>query len=237
MAIGKLGDAERNIEFYLSTYVGAPDYEEALYQKVRLLYMQGQYENAIQAAQYFISSYPKSSFLPSTWFWAGESMYELGHFDEALPVYQKIVAEYPTSAKIEAAQYKLSLIQLRRREVELTKLLKWSHEELLRSDEEYQNREKVYVQAIEAYQKRLAAYGSSEDRKLLADLQQQLAKKTDEASRLAAQINAGGSVPSSTSQGSEQAARLQRLLAAKEEALALKETYLLWMAANGGAGR
>ena len=116
-------------------------------------------------------------------------MYGLGRLDDALAVYQKIVADYPTSVKVEAAQYKVSLIQLSKKEVELSKLLKWSHEEFLKSVEEYQNREKAYVQAIEAYQKRLAASGSAEDRKIIADLQQQLAKKTDEA----AQLRAGGS--------------------------------------------
>jgi tetratricopeptide (TPR) repeat protein len=237
MATGKLEDAEHNLEFYLATYQGAADFEEALYQKGRLLYMQKEYENAIQASQDFITTYPKSSFVPSAWFWAAESMYGLGHLDEALAAYQKIATEYPTSAKVEAAQYKVSLIQLSRKEVELTKLLKWSHEELLRSDEEYQNREKIYVQAIEAYQLRLAASGSSEDRKIIADLQQQLAKKTDEAAQLAAQIAPGGSATAGSTTASVQTERLQRLLEAKEAALALKETYLLWIAANGGAGK
>jgi hypothetical protein len=95
----------------------------------------------------------------------------------------------------------------------------------------------VYVQAIEAYQKRLAASGSEEDRKVIADLQQQLAKKTDEAAQLAAQLKAGGFAPAVTPAASDQAERLQRLLDAKEAALALKEIYLLWIAANGGTGK
>ncbi len=237
MAVGKLDDAEHNLEFYLATYPGAPDYEEALYQKGRLLEMQGEYENAIQAVQAFITAYPKSTFVPSAWFWAAESMYGLGRLDDALAVYQKIVTDYPTSAKVEAAQYKVSLIQLQRREVELSKLLKWSHEELLRSGQEYQNREKIYVQAIEAYQQRLASSGSADDRKFIADLQQQLAKKTDEAAQLAARLKSSGSAPAVTSTASGQAGRLQRLLDAKEAALALKETYLLWLAGNGGSGK
>jgi tetratricopeptide (TPR) repeat protein len=237
IATGKLDDAEHNLEFYLATYPGAADYEEASYQKGRLLFMQEEYESAIQVLQTFISAYPKSSFVSSAWFWAGESMYGLGRLDDSLGVYQKIVTEYPTSAKVEAAQYKVSLIQLRKKEVELSKLLKWSHEDFLRSVEEYQNREKAYVQAIEAYQKRLAGSGSEEDRKIIADLQQQLAKKTDEAARLAAQLRAGGTAPAVTPAASDEAVKLQRLLAAKQAALALKETYLLWMASNGGAGK
>jgi len=232
MATGKLDDAAHNLEFYLATYPGAADYEEASYQKGRLLFMQEDYQSAIQSLQTFITTYPKSSFTSSAWFWAGESMYGLGRLDDALAVYQKIATDYPTSVKVEAAQYKVSLIQLRKKEVELAKLLKWSHEEFLKSVEEYQNREKVYVQAIEAYQKRLAASGSEEDRKIIADLQQQLARKTDEA----AQLKAGSAAPSVTP-SADQTNRLQRLLAAKETALALKETYLLWLAANGGAAK
>jgi len=235
MAVGKLEDAEHNLEFYLATYPGAADYEEASYQKGRLLFMQQEYESAIQVLQAFIGGSPRSSFVSSAWFWAGESMFALGRLDDAQAVYQKIAADYPTSAKVEAAQYKLALIQLSKREVELSKLLKWSHEELLKNVEEYQNREKAYVQAIEAYQKRLAGSGSQDDRKVIADLQQQLARKTDEAAALAAQIRSGGSAP--TASLSSDQAKLQKLLEAKEAALTLKETYLQWLTTNGGTGK
>ena len=160
-------------------------------------------------------------------------MYALGRLDDAQAIYQKIVTDFPTSVKVEAAQYKTSLIQLRKREVELAKLLKWSHEDFLKSVQEYQNREKAYVQAIETYQKRLAGINPDEDRKFIADLQQQLAKKTDEAAQLAAQLKARGSAPAST----DQSPQLRRLLAAKQAALALKETYLHWIVANGGGGK
>jgi tetratricopeptide (TPR) repeat protein len=237
MAVGKLTDAEHNLEFYLATYPGAADYEEASYQKGRLLFLQQEYESAVQFLQSFIRAYPKSPFVSSAWFWIGESMYGLGMLDDAQAVYQKVVTEYQASAKLEAAQYKLSLIQLRKREVELAKLLKWSHEEFLKNVEEYQNREKAYVQAIEAYQKRLAGANSDEDRKVMADLQQQLARKTDEAAQLAAQLSARGSTPAAPANQTPQLQQLQRLLAAKQAALALKETYLLWISANGGAGK
>jgi TolA-binding protein len=237
MAIGRLEDAAHNLEFYLATYPGAADYEEASYQKGRLLFMQEEYESAVQVLQQFIAGYAKSPLVSSAWFWVGESLYGLGRLDDALAVYQKIVADYPTSAKVEAAQYKLSLIQLRKREVELSKLLKWSHEEFLNSVQEYQNREKAYVQAIEAYQKRLGGTGSQDDRKVIADLQQQLARKTDEAAQLAAQLKAGGAAPVVTSTTSEQARRQRRLLDAKEDALTLKEMYLQWLAVNGETGK
>jgi len=251
MAIGKLDDAEHNLEFYLANYSGAQDYEEALYQKGRLLFLQDDFESAIQALQSFLKAYPESAFASSAWFWAGESLYGLGRLDDALIIYQKIVADYPTSAKVEASQYKLSLIQLRKKEVELSKLLKWSHEDLLKSVEEYQNRERVYEQAIEAYQKRLSASATDEDRKAIADLQQELAQKTEEANQLSAQLAklnaaaapggisaaAPGGISAAAQAQADQIARLQRLLAAKQAALDLKEKYLAWLEANEGAGK
>ncbi len=223
MAIGKLDEAEHNLEFYLATYPGAAEYEEALYQKGRLLFMQDDFESSIQALQSFISTYPRSTFVPSALFWVAESLYGLGRLDDSLAVYQKIISEYPTSAKVEASQYRISLVQLRKKEVELAKLLKWSHEEFLRSIEEYQNRERAYEQAIAAYQKRLAGSGSDEDRKTIAELQQQLARKPAQT-------------PTTPSSASEEIARMQRLLAAKQAALALKEQYLLRIESSGGGG-
>ena len=40
MALGRLDDAERNLEFYLATYTEAADYPEAVYQEGRLLFLQ-----------------------------------------------------------------------------------------------------------------------------------------------------------------------------------------------------
>jgi TolA-binding protein len=240
MATGKLDDAERNLEYYLANYPGSTDYAEALYQKGRLLFMQEDYESALQVFQGFLSNYPSSTFASSGWFWVGESLYSLGKLDDALTVYQKIIRDYPSSVKVEAAQYKVSLIQLRKKEIELSRLLKWSHEDFLKSTEGFQNREKSYEQAIAAYQKRLAA-GSADDQKTIADLRQQLADKTAEANQLSAQVARLGNTPptassAETAQEEERLANLQRLLAAKQKALALKELYLTWMLSHGQPG-
>jgi chromosome segregation ATPase len=64
--------------------------------------------------------------------------------------------EYPQSAKYEAASYRIALINQKKVEAELLNILKWSHEESLKTVEEYQRRERSYDQAIIAYQKRIA---------------------------------------------------------------------------------
>jgi TolA-binding protein len=242
IAIGKLPEAERNLEFYLSAYPKAPDFAEAVYQKGRLLFLQEDFDNAIQALQTFIASFPGSPLASSAWFWVGESLASLGRLDDAQAVYRKIIDEYPSSFKLEAAQYKVSLIELRKKEVELSKLLKWSHEDFLKSIEEFQRREKTYEQAIEAYQKRLAGTGATDDQKTIADLRQELARAREQAAQSSAQMAKAGSTASTgaSAQTSAEADRLiqtARLLAAKQKALELKESYLDWLQSNGGAGK
>jgi TolA-binding protein len=244
IAVGTLDEAEKNLEYYIANYPHAADIQEALYQKGRLLFLQDDFEDCLQSLQSFLSAYPKSPFAPSAWFWIGESLYSLGRLDEAQAAYSKILTDFPSSAKVEAAQYKVSLIQLTQKEVELARLLKWSHEEFLKSTEEFQAREKTYQQAIEAYQKRLAGTGAADDQKTLADLRQALASKTEEASNLAAQLARAGTFAGTApaagapiAPAADQLARLQRLLAAEQKALALKEIYLGWLETHVGAGK
>ncbi|MDR2052305.1 MAG: hypothetical protein LBP80_02745, partial [Treponema sp.] len=49
-----------------------------------------------------------------------------------------------------------ALINQKKIEVELLSILKWTHEESLKTVEEYQRRERTYDQAIIAYQKKIA---------------------------------------------------------------------------------
>ena len=244
MAVGKLDDAEKSLEFYIANFGGAPDYPEALYQKGRLLYMQEQYEESIQALQSFISDNPGSFFVSSAWYWVGECLASLGRVDDAERMFRKVVTDYPSSVKVEAAQYRISLIRLQKKEIELARLLTWSHEDFLKSIEEYQRREKTYEQAIEAYQKKLGPIGSDQDSRTVADLRAELVKKTEEASKLSAQLarlSAAAAADSSSApaagQGdvSAQLQRRERMLSIKEQALALKEQYLLLLESGGAA--
>jgi TolA-binding protein len=223
MATGKLEEAGQNLDFYLATFPSAPDYAEAVYQKGRLLFMQDDFEGSLKVLQGFLSTYPKSTFVASGWFWAAESLYGLGRLDEAQAIYAKIVKDFPSSVKTEASQYKLELIDIRKKEVELAKLLKYSHEELLKTVEEYQNREQSYQQAIDAYQRRLGSASSPDDLKTIADLRRQAAQQADQVSRLQSQLSAAG--VASADRTSDQSL-MQKTLAAKAAALALKEQYL-----------
>lgn len=155
LASGEIDNAEKNLEYFLLNYPRNLNYSEAYYYKGRILFIQKEYDKAIELFNSFIRSSPFSPFASNAYYWIGDCLYSTGYFDEALEMYRKVVSDYPSSYKLEAAQYKISLIDFRFREEELLRLIRWSHEESIRTIEEYRNREKNYLQTIDAYQKRI----------------------------------------------------------------------------------
>ena len=146
-------------------------------------------------------------------------------------LFRTVVERFPNAAKAEAARYKSDLVQLYKRERELLALLKLSHREALKAIEEYQRREQTYEQAIAGYQRRLAGEGSDAERRTV-ELEQKLAQADKELQSLRAQVQTLGNTPAAADVGTtggddgRAAARntelITRLLAAKEDALALK---------------
>jgi len=160
--VGKLDEAERNLDFFLLNYPSHKHTVEANYLRGRLLYLQNDYQGCIQAYQAFIDTYADSAFVPNAYFWVGESLYRLGRFDEAEKLFDFILREFPRSVKVEESRYRKSLIILKKRAEELLKLLRLSHEEALKSLEEFQRKEQTYEQAIAAYQRRISALEAPE---------------------------------------------------------------------------
>ncbi len=177
LATGELDPAEKNLEFFLINYKNSPYYPEGFYQKGRLLFTQGEYEKAIQVFYNFLTLYKDNPFAPNCYYWIGETLYKLGHLEEAHTVFNKVITEYPESYKLEAAKFRASLIELKYRENELLELIKISHEEYLKSLDEFQKREKTYQQAIEAYQKKLTSMTTDQVKEMIADLNQQIEDK------------------------------------------------------------
>ncbi|MBN1686069.1 MAG: tetratricopeptide repeat protein [Spirochaetales bacterium] len=229
MALGQYENASKNLEFFLSEYPVNKYYEEGLYQRGRLDFLQGEHESAIQILEDFIDQYPDSSFAANSYFWIGESLYVLGHFDEALEIFETVEANYPTSFKIEAARYRISLIELKERERELLKLLKWSHEEYLRALEEFDRKEREYEQALIAYQRKIREYetATTEDprvsslQKQVADLEKTIQGYRDRLQAMSAEAGKEAPRPAYESE----------LLELKEKALDLKAYYLVWLSA------
>lgn len=174
MAVGRLDDASRNLEFFLANYKPNPNQAEALYLRGRILYLQSDFPGAIGAFAKFIEANPSSPFVPNAYYWTGESLYSMGQLDEAQKMFQIVIQEFPTSYRIEAARYRVSLVELRKREGQLLELLKWSHQENIKNLEDFQKREKVYEEAIKSYQQRLTSLASDDFRGELKDMQSRL---------------------------------------------------------------
>lgn len=255
-------NADRTMGLFLSSYPSSALYSDARYHQGRIAFLKQEYERALGAFQAFLEAYPKSDLYVSGLFWAGECMYQLGKLSQAEQVFQAIVKEYPEGVKTEAATYRLGLIDLKYREEELLKLLKWSHEESLRIIEEYQQREKTYEQALNAYQKQVATQKGSAtptaDASKLSDLEAQAASLKAAADSAAAETAAlkkslsdaqaardealAALTAAKVSPDAAQAAAMQKkkdLLSIKEEALELKEYYLQRLTAleEGGAAK
>ena len=225
MALEMLDEADRALEHYLARFPGHALAGEARYQKTRLLFLERDYENALQASYEFIRSNPGSAYVPNAYFWIGESLYSLGRLEEAERIFAKVLRDYPQSYKVEAASYRLSLLEFKKREEELLRLLKWSHEEFLRAVEEYQRREKTYEQALSAYQQRT---GSQEQRQAeLKALEELKAENAALRARLQQMETRGLAATQEQQEKARQLADLEKALALKAEALALKQSLLL----------
>jgi tetratricopeptide (TPR) repeat protein len=210
LAAGSLPEAQAELDAYLAAWPAAPGREEALFLRGRVLSQLGEGEASIQALQSFLSSYPASTYAAAAWYWIAESLYGLGRLDEAEAACQKLLRDWPTSARAEAAQYRLSLIRLERRGQELSRLLRWSHEEILRNVEERQRREGALQQKIDGLQRQLAA-----------------AQSTPAPAAAAEPAAAAGPAASADDEG------IRRLLEAKQAALLLKEQLLDWLQRGG----
>ncbi|MCL1814016.1 MAG: tetratricopeptide repeat protein [Treponema sp.] len=129
---------------------------EVPYHRGRCLYYLGRHEEALASLQGFAASLPDSDpRKASAWYWQGESLLALGRLDNAADSFSAVIENFPNSSKYEASYYRLNIINQKKIEAELLAILKWSHEESLKSMEEYQERERNYEQAIAAYQKRI----------------------------------------------------------------------------------
>ena len=229
MALRQYENASKNLEFFLSEYPGHLHFPEGLYQRGRLVFLQGEYEGAIQILEGFITEYPNSSFAANSYYWIGESLYTLGHFDKALKIFDIVVTDFPTSFKVEAAKYRISLIELKERERELLKLLKWSHEEYLGALEEFDRKERSYEQALNAYQRTIREFeaGNTVDPKIDLSEKQVTSPSEAEVPLELSDDNESSAVESAAPTSAFEADLLQL----KETALELKSFYLLWLSA------
>ncbi len=244
MAEGKLDKASTNLEFFIQNFPHSHFYSESVYQKGYLLYLLHDYDNSIQVLYLYLKKYPDGTFAANSYFWIAESLFSLGNFDKAQTLYSFVIEHYPKSYKVEAARYKLSLINLKQHEEELLKLLRISHEQYLKVINDFQKREKTYQQAISGYQRKLIATSNNDTKQVFKELNSELSKKDSEIASLNRKLselketadtylNKNAKV-NSKPQGISTSQSLALLLNLKAEALNLKSFYLDWLAENAG---
>ncbi|MDA3951661.1 MAG: tetratricopeptide repeat protein [Spirochaeta sp.] len=202
MATGRLGEAERNIEYFLRTFPDHPHAVEARYQRGRILFMNEDYQGAIQAFTRFTETYSDSPFVANAIYWSAEALFNLGRLDESKRLFETVLRDYPTSFRVEAARYRIALIELNAREQELLKLLQWSHEEYLQVLDEFERRERAYQEAITSYQQRLQSAAGEDFREEITrlttqvrTLQDLLRSREAEIDRLEEQLTSARSEP------------------------------------------
>ena len=138
--------------------------EETPYHRGRCLFYLGRHEEALIILGHYANTLDNTDARKAAvFYWMGESLFALGWLDNAADAFLLIVENYPHSVKFEAASYRLNLISQKRIEAELLALLRWSHEESIKSLEEFQQRERQYEQAIEAYRQRIAVLEGNRD--------------------------------------------------------------------------
>lgn len=239
-ALAYLGEGDRDgaastIDAFLAAYPFSPRVPDMLYQKGRILYLKGRYQEALQVFAAFARAAPASDLMPAALYWSGECLYSLGQLDEAERAFSEVIDKYPSSVKVEAALYRRSLIKLEYREGELMKLLTWSHEEALRAAEDFRRRERAYDQSIALYQRQLADFkrmASSDQGKTIADLRAQVADLGSKLAQDQGEIDAlkkarGGANPAGADEFRAQA------LDAKAQALDLLDFYIERLAVLG----
>ncbi|MDR3337871.1 MAG: tetratricopeptide repeat protein [Treponema sp.] len=161
LAAGNYDNSIRAMDELERLTPGNAKYAEIPYHRGRVYYYLGRYDEAISLFRTYIDSIAvdvpgESARKPAALYWMGECLYAMGQLNRAQDIFSQIVEQYPQSVKYEASSYRLALINQKKIEVELLSIVKWSHEESLKTVEEYQRREKSYDQAIIAYQKKIA---------------------------------------------------------------------------------
>jgi TolA-binding protein len=242
LSAGEYEASLRDMEELARIAPSSPRQAELPYHKGRACYYLGRYDEAVVLLKDYSDRVGEGedSRKSAALYWIGECLYALGQLDRARDVFILITEQYPQSAKFEASSYRIDLINQKKVEMELLALLKWSHEESLRTMEEYQRRERSYDQALIAYQKRIAEM--LKDTRL-ADLENANAnyrKQLAEAEDRIRVLEAGLAEKSAASPPSTETKA--QLLDLKARALELrneleKDTQALESGGNGGRSR
>jgi len=168
LAYSDFGSAIRDMEMLEKTAPNSPYARDMVYHRARVYYNQGYFEDAL----FLFNRYNQSTVekdqesanrKAAAFFWMGECLFSLGQHEEAEKFYAWVVAKYPDSPKVEASAYRIDLIKQKKIESELLALLQWSHEEALRTSEDYQKTIRTYENTLNMYQRRIAELSNNDN--------------------------------------------------------------------------
>jgi len=158
LAASDFNSALRHMELLGKT--GGDRVVDIIYHKGRAYYYLGYYQEAAALFGDYVAVAPASEKerVAAALYWIGECYLSLGQIDKAREYFQIITGQFFDTAKYDAAMYRISLINQKLTEQELLEMLRWSHEDALKSNEEYQRRERMRDQAMNAYQRQISEY-------------------------------------------------------------------------------
>ncbi len=81
----------------------------------------GKYQEAAQAMQVFLDTYPSGTLAPNALYWKGFSQVNLGDFVGAAVTYQKLIDDYPSSSKAPDAMLSLARARIQAGELALAR--------------------------------------------------------------------------------------------------------------------
>ena len=159
---------------------------------------------------------PQSSEIPNALFWMADASTALGQYEAAGNLYNRLIHGYPYSYKVEAAKYRLAVLDMDARENKLLNVLRWANIEALNAADEYQRREKAYQKEILDLQKKMIEGAGGEAQAAILLLKKDLAQAQVKIEDLEAQLKGKGHDTRET---------LDNL---REKALSLKAFFLDW---------
>jgi len=132
--------------------------DDILYHRARAYFYLGKNEEALVLFKQYYDKSPESADArkAAAMYWMGECLFSMGQLNSAEEIFTWIAETYPGNSQFETVPFRIDMIRQKKVEIELLELIKYSHEESLKTAEEYQRRERTYEQALNAYQRRVA---------------------------------------------------------------------------------
>ncbi len=97
-----------SFKLFLQQYPNTPLSDNALYWIGECHYSQEQYQEAVDAFNELLISYPAGDKVPAAYLKKGMSLVQLGRKDEALATFKLLTAKYPTQEEARLAQQKIN---------------------------------------------------------------------------------------------------------------------------------